>query len=84
MKRGISVSSMSKVFSLAGLRMGWIATHDGGACAPSSPTATITSSAAACLTMPSPPSPCASDAVLRRNQTIVRENLAILDACRCA
>ena len=26
--KGISVSSMSKVFSLAGLRMGWIATHD--------------------------------------------------------
>ena len=26
--RGISVSSMSKVFSLAGLRLGWIATHD--------------------------------------------------------
>ena len=27
-EKGISVSSMSKVFSLAGLRMGWIATHD--------------------------------------------------------
>ena len=26
--KGISVSSMSKVFSLAGLRLGWIATHD--------------------------------------------------------
>lgn len=28
-EEGISVSSMSKVFSLAGLRIGWIATHDG-------------------------------------------------------
>ena len=27
-EKGISVGSMSKVFSLAGLRMGWIATHD--------------------------------------------------------
>lgn len=26
--KGISTSSMSKVFSLAGLRLGWIATHD--------------------------------------------------------
>lgn len=27
-EKGISVRSMSKVFSLAGLRLGWIATHD--------------------------------------------------------
>ena len=27
-EKGISVSSMSKVFSLAGLRVGWIASHD--------------------------------------------------------
>ena len=27
-EKGISTSSMSKVFSLAGLRLGWIATHD--------------------------------------------------------
>ena len=27
-EKGISVSSMSKVFSLAGVRLGWIATHD--------------------------------------------------------
>ena len=27
-QKGISVASMSKVFSLAGLRLGWIATHD--------------------------------------------------------
>ena len=27
-EKGISVSSMSKVFSLAGLWLGWIATHD--------------------------------------------------------
>lgn len=27
-EKGISVSSMSKVFSLAGLRLGWIAAHD--------------------------------------------------------
>lgn len=27
-EKGISTSSMSKVFSLAGVRLGWIATHD--------------------------------------------------------
>ena len=27
-EKGISVSSMSKVFSMAGLRLGWIVTHD--------------------------------------------------------
>lgn len=27
-RKGISTSSMSKVFSLAGVRLGWIATHD--------------------------------------------------------
>jgi len=27
-EKGISISSMSKVFSMAGLRLGWIATHD--------------------------------------------------------
>lgn len=27
-EKGISIGSMSKVFSLAGLRLGWIATHD--------------------------------------------------------
>ena len=27
-EKGVSVSSMSKVFSLAGIRLGWIATHD--------------------------------------------------------
>ena len=80
-EKGISVSSMSKVFSLAGLRMGWIATHDEAArkaflshrdynlisCG-------MFDDAIASIALRH------SDAMLRRNQTIVRENLAILDA----
>ena len=80
-EKGISVSSMSKVFSLAGLRMGWIATHDEAArkaflshrdynlisCG-------MFDDAVASIALRH------SDAMLRRNQTIVRENLAILDA----
>ena len=80
-EKGISVSSMSKVFSLAGLRMGWIATHDEQArraflshrdynlisCG-------MFDDAVASLTLRH------ADALIRRNQAIVRENLAILDA----
>ena len=80
-EKGISVSSMSKVFSLAGLRMGWLATHDEQArraflshrdynlisCG-------MFDDAVASLTLRH------ADALIRRNQTIVRENLAILDA----
>ena len=79
--KGISVSSMSKVFSLAGLRMGWIATHDEAAlCAFLSHrdynliSCGMFDDAVASIALRH------SDAMLRRNQTIVRENLAILDA----
>ena len=80
-ERGISVSSMSKVFSLAGLRMGWIATHDEAAlCAFLSHrdynliSCGMFDDAVASIALRH------SDAMLRRNQTIVRENIAILDA----
>lgn len=80
-EKGISVGSMSKVFSLAGIRMGWIATRDEDAlraflshrdydlisCG-------IFDDAIASLALRH------TDAMLRRNQSIVRENLAILDA----
>lgn len=79
-EKGISVSSMSKVFSLAGIRMGWIATRDGTArkaflshrdynlisCG-------MFDDAVAALALQH------GDVMLRRNQGIVRENLAILD-----
>ena len=80
-EKGISVSSMSKVFSLAGLRLGWIATHD----------ETLRSAllshrdynhiscglfdeALAAVALQH------SDVILERNRGIVRENLAVLDA----
>lgn len=78
--KGISVSSMSKVFSLAGLRLGWIATHDEGlrrallshrdydliSCG-------MFDEALAAVALRN------ADKVLERNRGIVRENLAILD-----
>ena len=79
--KGISVSSMSKVFSLAGLRLGWIATHD---------EAVIRSCLShrdynliSCGMMDERIAAVAlrhKDALLRRSRGIVRENLAILDA----
>ena len=80
-EKGISVSSMSKVFSLAGLRMGWIATHDEAALRAllshrdyNLISCGMFDDAVASIALRH------SDAMLRRNQTIVRENLAILDA----
>ena len=80
-EKGISVSSMSKVFSLAGLRMGWIATHDKDALAAFLShrdydliSCGMFDDAAASLALRH------SDVMIRRNQAIVRENLAILDA----
>ena len=79
--RGISVSSMSKVFSLAGLRLGWIATHDEEvirACLSHRDYNLISCGmlderiAAIALNN--------KEALLKRSQRIVRENLAILDA----
>ncbi len=80
-EKGISVGSMSKVFSLAGLRMGWIVTHDAAArraflshrdynlisCG-------VLDDAVASLALRH------RDKLLARNRGIVRENLAILDA----
>lgn len=78
--KGISTSSMSKVFSLAGIRMGWIATHDKTALDAffSHRDYDLISCgmfddmvASICLRH--------SDVILNRNKNIVRENLAILD-----
>ena len=80
-EKGISVSSMSKVFSLAGLRLGWIATHDETvrkallshrdynhiSCG-------MFDEALAAVALRH------SDIILKRNRGIVRENLAVLDA----
>jgi len=80
-EKGISVSSMSKVFSLAGLRLGWIATHDREvrrellnhrdynliSCG-------MFDEAVAAIALRN------KEALLQRNRGIVRENLAILDA----
>ncbi len=79
-EKGISVSSMSKVFSLAGLRLGWIATRDMEviktclshrdynliSCG-------IFDEMLAALALKH------SDKLLKRSRDIVRENLQILD-----
>lgn len=79
-EKGISVSSMSKVFSLAGLRLGWIATHD-------------MSVVKSCLShrdynlvscgvfdeMLAATALKHRDKLLERSRKIVRENLQILD-----
>lgn len=80
-EKGISISSMSKVFSLAGLRLGWIATHD---------QAVIKSclshrdyNLVSCGMFDELLADVAlrhSDKLLERNRGIVRTNLAILHA----
>ncbi len=79
-EKGISVGSMSKVFSLAGIRMGWIFTHDEKArrafmshrdydlisCG-------MFDDAIASIALRH------KEALLERNRGIVRRNLAILD-----
>ena len=79
-EKGISVGSMSKVFSLAGIRMGWIATHDKAAVKAflshrdyNLISCGMFDDAVASLALRH------SDEMIRRNQAIVRENLAILD-----
>lgn len=78
--KGISVSSMSKVFSLAGLRQGWIAAKDPAvrkACSSHRDYDLIS-----CGIFDETVSALAlkhSDKLLARNRKIVRENLAILD-----
>lgn len=80
-EKGISTGSMSKVFSLAGLRLGWIVTHDAAlrrellshrdynhiSCG-------MFDEAVAALAL------AHSGELLARNRGIVRENLALLDA----
>ncbi|MDO4561482.1 MAG: aminotransferase [bacterium] len=79
-EKGISVGSMSKVFSLAGLRLGWIATrseeamreillhrdYDTISCG-------LIDEALAAVALE------AKEALIARSRRIVRENLAILD-----
>lgn len=79
--KGISVSSMSKVFSLAGLRLGWIAARDEAvvrACLSHRDYNLIScgmfDEALAAVALRH------SEALLERNRRIVRENLAVLDA----
>lgn len=79
-EKGISVSSMSKVFSLAGLRLGWIATRDMEvikACLSHRDYDLIScgmfDEAVAAVVLGH------SEAVLARSRAIVRKNLAILD-----
>ena len=79
-EKGISVSSMSKVFSLAGLRLGWIATHDAAvirACLSHRDYNLVScglfDEALADIALRH------SDKLLARNRALVRGNLAILD-----
>ena len=79
-EKGISVSSMSKVFSLAGLRLGWIATRDMDvvkSCLSHRDYDLVScgmfDEAVAAVALKH------SDKLLARNRAIVRENLAILD-----
>ena len=79
-ERGISLGVMSKSFAMAGLRIGWLATHDHdfrARCAGFKDYTTICSSA---------PSEIlaliglrARDTVLKRSRAIVESNLALLD-----
>ena len=80
-EKGISVGSMSKVFSLAGLRLGWIATHDKTAMRQflshrdyNHISCGMLDEAIASLALEH------SDEIIGRNRRIVRENLAVLDA----
>ena len=79
-EKGISVSSMSKVFSLAGLRLGWIASHDRDFLA--SCFSHRDYNLISCGIFDESVAQIAlrhKDVLLQRNRQIVRENLAILD-----
>ncbi len=80
-EKGISVGSMSKVFSLAGLRLGWIAARDGDLRASlishrdyNHISCGLFDEALAGVALSH------ADAILTRNRAILRENLALLDA----
>ena len=80
-EKGVAVGSMSKVFSLAGLRLGWIVTHNRqllDSCVSHRDYDLIScgmfDEAVAEIALHN------SAALLQRNRGIVRENLAILDA----
>ena len=80
-EKGISLGSMSKVFSLAGLRLGWVTTHDKDALA--SMTSHRDYNHISCGLFDEALAAIAlrhKDKLLQRNQGIVRDNLAILDA----
>lgn len=79
-EKGISVSSMSKVFSLAGLRLGWIATRDMNAIRSflshrdyNLISCGMFDEAIACIAL------SGAENILKRNRQVVRTNLAILD-----
>lgn len=79
-EKGISVSSMSKVFSLAGIRLGWIATRDRDvvqSCLSHRDYNLIScgmfDEAIGAVALSH------KDALLKRSLRIVRENLAVLD-----
>ena len=79
-EKGISVSSMSKVFSLAGLRLGWIATHDMSvvkSCLSHRDYNLV--SCGVCDEMLAAAALKHRDKLLERSRKIVRENLQILD-----
>ena len=80
-EKGISLGSMSKVFSLAGLRLGWVATHDRDAL--TAMTSHRDYNHISCGMFDEALAGVAlrhKDKLLQRNQGIVRQNLAILDA----
>lgn len=80
-EKGISLGSMSKVFSLAGLRLGWVATHDEAALA--SMTSHRDYNHISCGLFDEALAAVAlrhRDTLLQRNREIIRGNLEILDA----
>lgn len=79
-EKGISVSSMSKVFSMAGVRLGWIATHDMDVV--KSCLSHRDYNLISCGMFDEELSAVAlkhSNIILDRNRTLVRKNLHILD-----